>query len=153
MANHLVCIEQPHHRLRSLNGGNNGRSTNIGIFWVPASNEAAGRSIGAKAVVPGLVHPAWPDHGWGSLVPYRDRPYPTTNNLRSSSVGSLAMLLATRRTSSIVSTLATSARPSCPAHRHTRMLGWSHPSRHSHGLAGSRGLTTNHERETGCGHW
>ena len=25
-------FEQPHHRLRSLNGGNNGRSTNIGIF-------------------------------------------------------------------------------------------------------------------------
>ena len=30
--NHLVCIEHPHHNLRSLNGGNHGRSTNIGIF-------------------------------------------------------------------------------------------------------------------------
>ena len=71
LANHLVCIEHPHHRLRSLNGGKNGRSTNIGKFLVPASNEAPGRRIGAKAVLPGLVHPAWPDHGWGSLGPLR----------------------------------------------------------------------------------
>ena len=37
-------------------------------FWVPASDEAPGRRIGAKAVLPGFVHPTWPDHGWGSLV-------------------------------------------------------------------------------------
>ena len=36
-----------------------------------ASNEASGRRIGAKAVLPGLVHAAWPDHGWGSLGPLR----------------------------------------------------------------------------------
>jgi hypothetical protein len=24
--------------------------------------------MGDKAVLPGLVHPAWPDHGWCSLV-------------------------------------------------------------------------------------
>ena len=58
-------IGEPHHGLRSLNGGNNG--PNIGIFLVPAKNEGRGRRIGAKAVLPGLVHPTWPDHSWGSL--------------------------------------------------------------------------------------
>jgi hypothetical protein len=58
-------LGEPHHGLRSLNGGNNGQ--NIGIFLVPAKNEGRGRRIGAKAVLPGLVHPTWPDHSWGSL--------------------------------------------------------------------------------------
>jgi hypothetical protein len=67
--------EQPHHTVRSLSKwGKNGRSTNIGKFLVPASNEGPGGRIGAKAVLPGRVHPSWPNHGWGSLVPFRERP-------------------------------------------------------------------------------
>ena len=71
LANHLVYMAPPHHRLRSLNGGKNGRSTNIWKFLVPANNEASGRHIGAKTVLRGLLHAAWPDHGWGSLGPAR----------------------------------------------------------------------------------
>jgi hypothetical protein len=71
LANHLVCIALPHPRLRSLKGGKNGRSTHIGIFWVPSENEARCRRIGIKGVLRGFVHPACSDHHWGSLVTYR----------------------------------------------------------------------------------
>jgi len=43
LADYLVRIALPHQRLRSLNGGKDGRSTNIGKFLVPANNEAPGR--------------------------------------------------------------------------------------------------------------
>jgi hypothetical protein len=58
-------------QIAELKRGKNGRSTNIWKFLVPASNEASGRHNGAKAVLPGLVHAAWPDLGWGSLGPLR----------------------------------------------------------------------------------
>ena len=90
--------------------GKSGRSTNIGKFLVPASNEAPGRRVGVKGVLRGFVHPAWPDHHWGYLINL-----PTT--LRLSSVAGLAMLFATRRASSIVSTLL-----SLNVQRHRRRL-------------------------------
>jgi hypothetical protein len=64
-------------------GGNDGRSTNAARFLVAASDAASGRRIGAKAVLPGLVHAAFPDHGTGTLTPYRNRPYPTIVNQRT----------------------------------------------------------------------
>ena len=69
LADYLVRIALPHHRLRRLNGGNDGHSTNIGKFLVPASHEAPGRRIGAESVLRGFLHPPLPNHRWRSLRP------------------------------------------------------------------------------------
>jgi hypothetical protein len=58
-----------------VNGGKHGQSTDIRRSLVPASNQAPSRRNGAKGVLPGLVHPAWPDLGWDTLAPHRDRPH------------------------------------------------------------------------------